>query len=251
MVEPNLNVSSALVEESGFIFQGTIKELNSVTMRDVPATEKTIVVEVTKVIRAPDAVGIVPQQVITVMLQKPAQLSRGEEFIFFTNGWLYGQSIAVLELGRMKIEKNNILFDKINDEVDKLPDRQLQNRIDSAILIVVGKVISAKEIESSGPMRLTEHEPQWWKALIEIESVEKGKYNEKTLLIAFPNSMDVVWYKAPKFKVGQEGIWILRKDDIKELEEAMYTALEPLDFHPKNNLDRIRKLISSLSGRSG
>jgi hypothetical protein len=245
MVEPNPKVSSALVEESGFIFQGTIKELNSVTMRGVPATEKTIVVEVTKVIRAPDAVGIVPHQVITVMLQKPAKLRRGEEFIFFTNGWLYGESIAVLELGRMKIVKNNILlFDKINDEVDKLPDRRLQNRIDSAILIVVGKVISAKEAESSGPMRLTEHDPQWWKALIEIESVEKGTYKEKTLLIAFPNSMDVVWYKAPKFKVEQEGIWILRKDDIKEVEEAMYTALEPLDFHPKNNLDRIRQLIS-------
>ena len=66
----------------------------------------------------------------------------------------------------------------------------------------------------------------------------KGESDQKTIPLFYPNSTDVKWYKSPKFRVSQEGIWILRRKEIGE-----YTALDPLDFQRTDQLERIRRLL--------
>ena len=58
-----------------------------------------------------------------------------------------------------------------------------------------------------------------------------------------------MWVSAPKFHVGQEGIWILQAQKMErttpELGSVAYTALDPEDFRPKSEMVRIRRLTVS------
>jgi len=57
---------------------------------------------------------------------------------------------------------------------------------------------------------ITEHDPQWREAEIEVDEVEKGP-RKRRVVVRFPGSDDVRWYRAPKFQPGQEGVFILQK----------------------------------------
>jgi hypothetical protein len=65
----------------------------------------------------------------------------------------------------------------------------------------------------------------------------------KQLILFFPASRDVRWRQVPKFSVGQEGVFILQRHQIKELKTPGYVALDPLDYHAKPRRDHIRALI--------
>jgi hypothetical protein len=56
-----------------------------------------------------------------------------------------------------------------------------------------------------------------------------------------------MWIDAPKFPEGQYGIWILQRNQQEKgwanMRLAGYTALDPLDFQPASQVDRIRALV--------
>lgn len=115
--------------------------------------------------------------------------------------------------------------------------QSLKERIGSADRVVVGKVVLIKAESVSG-LPISEHNPNWHDVVIEAKETLKGKPNLALLVVRFPKSMDVAWYGVPRFSLGQEGIWILHKD-----ESGVYTALNPLDFQPKKEIDNIRTLV--------
>ncbi len=121
-------------------------------------------------------------------------------------------------------------------------DQDLQKRIAGAELVIVGKVSEVRPMsEARRPRSMSEHDPQWQESVVEVESVLKGSSAEKRVVILFPGSMDVAWFGVPKSKVGQEGIWIVRRDR----ETKAYAVVDPLDFLPRDQLDRVRKLVPS------
>jgi hypothetical protein len=96
----------------------------------------------------------------------------------------------------------------------------------------------------------------WREAVIEIQSVEKGKPAKKNqVVVLFPQSKDVMWYKAPKFQKDQEGAWLLHRNQTQHVEVHRwmgaqaaqqgdgYTALNPLDFQPQAQVKQIKQLI--------
>ncbi len=71
-------------------------------------------------------------------------------------------------------------------------------------------------------------------------------------MVRFPASNDVRWYKAPKFQTGQEGVFLLHKEQLAqhvrgmtapELAPEEYTALHPADFQPLDELPRIKLAV--------
>jgi len=70
---------------------------------------------------------------------------------------------------------------------------------------------------------------------------------EKTVAVPFPASQDVRWYQIPKFQTGQEGVFLLHTNqDVRGLAREAPTSLNSLDIQPKDQLERIRTLISTL-----
>jgi hypothetical protein len=250
-----------LVAKAEFIFKGTIQKVNAVTIEAVPVNDKTVVVKVDEILQAPESLRDFAGKEVTVQLIKPTQMKVGEQAIFYTKSWLYGLSIAVVEVGAPENVKSatpqSLIAQK--EEVTKalgtLGDKDLRKRVASSDLIVVGKVVSVKPSEVMAAAvqtaRLTEHDPQFLEATIEVQRAEKGTAPGKTVEVVFPSSMDVMWYKTPKLKVGQEGAFLLHAG---EAEQALgvpklpqvYSMLEPSDFQPKDRQELLRKVIQSV-----
>lgn len=238
-----------LVRQSRYIIRGTIQKLNAATMSAISDTTNTVVARVDEVLQAPKGLDDFTGRDITIQLSQSRGVKVGQQAVFFTNSWLYGESIAVLEVGRVAAGKDlTVLRKQIADADQKIADQALQTRIDRAELIIVGKVAETRPVQKEGqhgPM--TEHDPDWWEAVIGIESVEKGQFPEMSVIVLFPHSTDEMWIDSPKFHVNQEGIWILQRDQKEKgfpvLRIPGYTALDPLDFQPKDQLEGIRMLI--------
>ncbi len=234
-----------LVRRSRFIFKGTIQKLNAATMSVVPVTDSTAIVKVEQVFQAPETLGDYTDQDITVQLGDPKGAKEGQQAVFFANSWLYGESIAVVEVGRVAPEDLTQLRQQIADAKQSIADEELQGRIASADVVVVGQVSSIRPVEPGEHLRarMSEHEPQWGEAVVSVEAVEKGELKQDPLMFLFSTSIDVQWHKAPKFHADQEGIWILHTGQVEELGAEVYVVTDPLDFHPREQLDRIKGLI--------
>jgi hypothetical protein len=246
-----------LTQRSQFVFAGTVVALQAATMPAVPITPTTMIVKVDEVIHAPVGLGDHTGQEITVQAEKRWKLQAGDRAIFYTNGWLYGQSLAVLAIGVQKVSKSTARQrQRVTASVQNRADQELQNRLARANLVIVGKVANVQEIPSDSRLiaavpsptgLVSEHDPQWQQAVIDVESVEKGNLVEKTVAVPFPASQDVRWYQVPKFQTGQEGVFLLHTNqDVRGLAREAPTSLNPLDIQPKDQLERIRTLISTL-----
>lgn len=236
-----------LVERSQFVFRGMVQRLKATTVPTVQVNDRTAVVRIEEVLHAPEVLIGYAGHEITVQLIRPARV--GERAIFFTVPRIYAKSVAVDEVDRYQVgnDEKALLTSstQVKDAVAKLPDRHVQRRGSHADLVVVGKVSSITSLRARQRYPITRHDPDWQEASIDVQSVEKGTLSEKPLIVLFPQSKDVMWNASPKFRVGQEGVWILHRQEIKALHASCYVALDSSDFHPMDQQDRIRGLLKS------
>ncbi len=245
-----MNTSSQienLVEKSSIIFRGTVEKLKAATLRTIPVTDSTVVVKVDEVLKAAKTLGDLTGDSVTVQLSEPRPIKLRQQAIFFTIGLVYAESIVVQEVGRLEVAKGTksqrAQVAEVAAAVRALPDRHVQRRSMSADLVVTGRVSAVRRARLREGHLRSRHHPDWHEATIDIESVESGSFSAKKIIVVFPASGGVLYRHIPKFVVGQEGLWILHKRELKELQEQVYLVLDPLDFHPKEQRDRIRTLI--------
>jgi len=235
--------TESLIRQATFVFVGTVVKVNATTMpEEVQASESTAIVRVDEIILASGAPPDLAGQEITVQLANRGSVKAGEQTTFFTKGWLMGNSLAVIELGRPAGALNpSQVREQVQATHGKAVDEALQGEIASAEAIVAGTVTSVRpsSIRHIG----SEHDPDWHEAEVAIDSVEKGHVAGHTVVVLFPNSDDVMWQSAPKFKKGQQGVWLLHRSQTKLPGiKDQYTVLKPLDFQDREQLERIRAL---------
>jgi hypothetical protein len=146
--------------------------------------------------------------------------------------------------------------------------QKLRRRIDQAQAVVSGQVTevrpyapaTAKAMAASGSAltagRISEHEPFWNEAVIDVSGVQKGP-KQKKVVVRFPTSTDVKWRKAPRFRKGQKGTWLLHSGSPTPAKSAaamlkaaaappaagFYTALDPNDFHPATEASVVQAML--------
>jgi hypothetical protein len=226
------------------VFKGTVAGLRASTMPEVPASDSTVVIAVAEVYRSPDALRGLAGTSITVVTRDPHSLQPGQEALFLAKGWLYGQSIAVLEVAHLS---GGVDFKGLPQEIDAedriMRDEALSERIANASVIVAGKVVATRPLGIPDPLTVSEHTPLWTEATISVTGVEKGSLTASEVTILYPESRDILWYQVPKFQIGQEGVWLLQRKPIEGLAREEFTALHPLDFHAPDAVGRIRDLL--------
>lgn len=247
---PEISQVEDFVDRSKIIFRGTVEKLASTTVPTFSITSSTVVVRVDQLLHAPETLGILTGDRITVKLGGPPGMRVGDQAIFFTIPRVYAESVAVDEVGRLRMSSDRKSqrdqFAKIKEATAKLPDRHVQRRTSDADLVVIGKVSSVTAVRSRQRYPIARHDPDWQEATVVVESVERGRPPGRSVVVLFPESSDLMWKTSPKFHVGQEGLWILRKQEIKILKARHYLALDPGDFHRKDQKDRIRKLMKAI-----
>ena len=242
-----------LVQRSRFIFTGTVVELKAVTMPTIKVSDNTIIVRVDELLLYTKLFANYGDKKITVLIKDDHLFKVGDQAVFFTNVGSMGESVAVWAIGYKKIDKGKTAPKKqIASALQSLEERALIERIAGAEFVVAGKVSSVKAApETLQPQPISEHYPHWREAVIEVESTLKGDPATTRIIVRFPGNDDVAFRSIPKFKVGQRGIWILRRDRrpgvpkprIEGKEVEAFMAQDPRDFQPNSRLEKIRQLI--------
>ena len=235
--------------EAAFVLQCTVNKINASNVVTVKPDETTAIVRVDEVFKAPAVLGNLKGKLITAKFIK-GSVRAGQQLIVKARPWQYSSTIAVVEVERLtsKVQKDLFQQQVLDAHLSSL-DEQLETRISSAKIIVSGKVLDVEKVKSREIYKLEDEEEDWYEATILVGSLEKGKLGKRPeVRVRFPGNKSEKWYIAPKFHVGQEGIWLLHEGSTRSkaksrTAESYLTALDPLDFQLLNQLSRIRTLI--------
>jgi hypothetical protein len=254
------NNQAALAKQSSIIFSGTVSQLGTTSFAGVPQSPNTIVVRVDSVLKKPPAVSLKKGDNVTVELKDLSAFQQGTQATFYTEGWIFGSGVAVKELGHEFNTGGGTAVPGgeagLAQTQKQISDQDLQNRIASSELVVIGRVTDVHRwtIPKSAASRYhtSEHSADWNEAVLQIDSVLKGTKPKKgKMVVRFPLSRDVAWVNSPKFQKHQKGIFFLKKDQVSGDPTASlggykvdaYTCLKPGDWLPISEEARVRSLL--------
>jgi hypothetical protein len=245
--------------------------------------DRTIVVTVDQVLEAPANLAKLTGRQITVRLSGSAKVRTGQQLIFNTVSWIYGESMAMQSLSEEPVGAVHMAsLGAPVDPVKRSAARRKRERFATADLVVSGKVMAVRlplearsnaEVRAAGltkrPIKpISEHDPKWREAVVQVGDVHKGTHRKKEVVVRFPSSMDVMWYHAPKFQPGQQGYFMLHKTDAETAPgggkkkaskgaaraaavgaeptgEKAYVALDPIDFQPFDEPGGVKTIIDA------
>src|ERR1700741_2497951 len=252
---------AALVKQSSIIFAGTVSQLAASSFAGVPKSAQTIVVRVDSVLKKPPAISLKKGDNVTVELKDPSAFQQGTQATFYTDGWIFGAGVAVKEVGH-RIILNDAPSDgapaaseaALVQTQEQISDQDLQNRLNSADFVVVGRVTEVRRwnVPKSSAPRVSEHDPDWHEAVVEVQSVLKGgPIKGNKVVVRFPGRNDVAWVHSPKFEKNQQGIFCLNRDQASAVSSekvggrqvSVYTCLGHGDSLPMSDEARVRSLL--------
>jgi hypothetical protein len=207
------------------------------------------VVRVDGILRAPETLTDFAGREITVRLERPGGVKPGDKQVFFSNGWLYGASLAVQEVGHLAPWSDDVaaLRAAIDRAAAQQSERALAARLDDSTMVVSGRVLAVRPAPADPQRRPSEHDPQWQLADVEVSSMEKGNAPLRQVTFCFPGSTDELWSESPKFRPGQTGVWLLREADRakgRPLPPGLNLGVwDPRDYHAPERLEAIRAQI--------
>jgi len=243
-----------LLSRSQFVFEGTVQATGKSQMADLPADTHTAIVRVDQVLHPPAVLARAAGTDITVQLAADAPpLAAGAKTVLFTTAVAFGQHIAVAEVGRTDPGKAGPSLmaagmpatlpgsrpgrpRPVLEAAQQLATAQLRAHAADADAVVVGRIM---RLEKVGPSRLSEHDPDWWRATINVEQTEKGDARGQ-IQVLYPNSSDVHWARVPKLHAGDKGLWILHSTEGPNAELAPYCLLDSSDAQPADHVDLLR-----------
>ena len=232
-----------LLRQAPFVFRARVRQITRIG---------TAVVDVLEVIRAPAAFArLVGQQVTVRLVSSAGSLTAGETVVFFARGASFSDTIVVEELGRQRLATAADVVAGLQDALSLHSAEPLQGRLQRASAVIVGRVATVHPSTVMAASALTrpmsEHDPHWTEAVVEVRRTISGSVTGNPVTVMFAASIDVMWYRAPKYHAGQQGIWLLQQElvpaeAIAELGPT-YTTLNGNDYQPPTAEARIRALI--------
>lgn len=255
------NDQAALMRKSSIVFYGTVNQLAATSFADVPKSEQTIVVHVETILKKPAAVSLKKGDSVTVEVKDTSGFQEGTQATFFTDGWIFGSGIAVKELGHvLGLASEPVRAGSAGAQgqaPEQMSDQELRDRMKASDFVVVGRVTDVRKWnvpkpKSGAPLHVTEHDPDWQEAVVEVQSVLKGgKVKGNKVVVRFPSRNDVAWVHSPKFAKNQKGIFCLNRDQSKGApanggqQANVYTCLGHGDALPLSEEARVRALLKN------
>ncbi len=252
-----------LMRQSSIVFVGTVTGLGASTLADLPPSPRTIVVQVDQVIDKPPVVALVAGNRVSIFVKRPGAIRQGTRAVFYTNGALFGQTLAVEELGHEELTASGGVAMASSEPVGGNPTGE-KSATEEAARLEAAKAASAvfvgrvKQIQMptataliTPKPRFTEHDPMWREAVVEVINPVKGVSSGEEKVVRFSASMDVAWYQAPKLQVGQVNTFIIDEDTVSGAPRALlagvdvpaYVAITPQSIAPVEEAERLRALL--------
>jgi hypothetical protein len=240
-------------------------------IRDVPRHAATVRVD--EVVQGPAKLTMFAGRDVFVIPRKRERFHAGGRAIFYTNALVFGETLTLESVGHLPLAAGAVGVPRATHPASKLRTRDVQQRLATADLVVVGRVTAVRLPPShrssrggAAPPRskplppVSEHDPEWRDAILDVERVAKGSDARKQVIVRFPASHDVRWFRSPKLSAGDEGVFILHRTAAGESVPAaargrravsapaapVFTALHPQDVQPADMQDEIEALMHSV-----
>jgi hypothetical protein len=257
-----------LVQRSSIIFEGSVTRLGAGAMPTLSASPDLSTVRVDRVLDKPAAVSLAEGDLVTVKLNNPADLHEGVRAVFYTNGRVFGEGLAVDEVGHEIVQAvsqptaagatapasgGRVMVSQARQQ---LAQEELQARVRAAPVVVVGRVTEVRTPSKqslspvTGGRPVSEHDPEWREATVQVQDAIKGANAGEEVVVRFPASEDVMWFDKPKLQVGEISTLILHPDTISGESRALragaevpaYTLERKGDVLPQNAAEQVRSL---------
>jgi hypothetical protein len=227
-----------------FVFEGTVLALGSTTLAEVEASEHTIVARIDAVHQGPPLLHDFIGHPVTVRLGDGQSVEPGGAYLFHTVSWVFGTGVAVICLALEPAHEQAV--SALQAQVAAAPLEAIRTRAARADLVVHGHVSEVREAARDPGAPITEHDPHWQDAVVQVHQASHRKAAgaaPQKVLVRFSASRDVRWATAPKFHVGQRGMWMLGDTSprVAAARTAMalapdhYLCVEPEDFVPEEH----------------
>ena len=255
---------ATLLGKSSIVFSGTVSQLAATSFADVPQSAQTIVVRVDSIMKKPPAVSLKRGDSVTVEVKDASVFQEGAHATFYTDGWIFGSGVAVKELGHVLGQASEPVpapgagKNGPGQAQGQLSDQELKERMNESDFVVVGRVTDVHKWnapkKSGPPLHVTEHDPDWHEAVVEIQSVLKGgQVKGNKVVVRYPNQNDVAWAHSPRFTKNQRGIFCLNRDKtsgapmtkLGSRDVSVYTCLGHGDELPVSEEARVRALLKN------
>ena len=231
-----------LVRQTPFSFIGTVEILGGAMSSELPIDDHTGVARVDLVLHAPVAFEGLVGHGITVQFSPDENLPVvGEQLVLFAEGLAFGETVAVSEVGRMSVDAVGPFIRegiesgrrRVLEPLEReIAAEALRDHAYSADAVVVGSVTSLEQASEPGG---SEHDPQWWRATIDVRNTVRGNVELGSVSVLYPSSRDVVWARVPKPRASDYALWILHRSE-DEAESDAYRLLHPEDRQPVDAL---------------
>src|SRR5262245_19318327 len=123
--------ADALSAKAVFIFTATVVQRKGTTMAAFPASDRTAIVQITRVLRPEGADSHVGQR---ITVQSSKTWVEGKEAVFFANPIFYGESLAVDEVGRIEVTRDEDRMRQLENSIRFLPTDAQTERLSRAVL---------------------------------------------------------------------------------------------------------------------
>ena len=220
-----------LTRQSRFVFTGSLERLAGSTLSLLPAGPRTAVVRVDPIHRAAHELHDQGGQSITVVLADEVDGDRERRLVFFTDPILFGETMAVREIGRLPVPDDLSALNELMDRVEvEMVEEVLREHLRAADAVIYGRVLTIRRVSSATAATAGEHDPDWWAAVIRVIRSVKGEQGND-VEVRYPNSDDIAWYRVPKLREGAEGVFFLHRAGTEDGGIAL-AIIHPEDFVP-------------------
>lgn len=240
-----------LVLEAPLIFRGTVVGAASTALPLPMPNGRVFRVRVDQTVRGADSVGDFAGQEVVLVRTTDAER---KEAIFFVRPFAYGKTLAAEVIGELDVPADTKGFAAQVARIEQQDaDARLLARAASADAVIVGRVLAVEPVRGERGLP-SEHDPEWVVAQVAVVRAIRGQPKARTcgqgscVEVAFAQSKDIRWFRAPKLAPGQEAVFLLRpaqSELLREGEEppAAYVLMHPDDLRPVSEETRLRELI--------
>ncbi|MBA7547890.1 hypothetical protein ES705_40331 [subsurface metagenome] len=142
-------VKEKLYMKTDYIFKGEVVQVHESNLPAVKKSENTYVVKVNKVLKVSDGHENFEGSEITVVIdsEKHGSVKAGENHVFFTKTWLFGETLAVIANQIDPVDRENEIKKEIVDYQEKFKKDLLKKRLAKTELVVLGEVVEVRDFK--------------------------------------------------------------------------------------------------------
>lgn len=218
LAQPASEKTREVISDAPFVFKGKISSLNS-TLTNEQDVKSSGIVQVTELIEVPAGLKGLALKQVSVRFLNIGRVKEGEQYLFFTDPYYFGQEVGVEEKYLVpasdSLYRSNIRL-LIASAKNEKENRDLKQLVAGANMIFEGKVVRIRDIPYANK-GMSEHDPMWKEAEIQVTDDVKNA-GDRTVKVVFASSKDVMFYGAPKPKLGETGLFVLNPPDEKNVQ---------------------------------